>query len=259
LELAQDGDFDSALLELRRAYDLAPTYRLLYNIGLVYQQLKEHARAYDTFERYLSEGGSEIPAERREEITRRMERLKTRIGYLSITTVPTGAEVFVDDLNVGRSPLEGPRRVNSGQRKVSVRLPGHPSESRVVELAGGEVKSVTFDLRPPSLPPAPPPRSAGPWIAWGVTGALAAGTAVTGILALNAANSYDSTASLRPGQDMGTSWEKVHTLSLASDILLGATVVAAGIATYVTIRSSKSTKGNEAAVWIAPPAIGGRF
>jgi len=36
LELFKDGDYQAALIELRRANELAPNYNVLYNIGQVY-------------------------------------------------------------------------------------------------------------------------------------------------------------------------------------------------------------------------------
>ncbi len=258
LELAEDGDFDASLLELRRAYELAPSYRLLYNIGLVYQELKEYARAYDAFERYLSEGGSEVPADRGLEVRRRLDRLKSRVGYLWITTTVPGAEVFVDDLSVGRTPFASSIRVNSGQRRVSVRLAGHPTESRVIELAGGEVSAFAFDLRTPTAPPPSPPRSPLPWISWGVTAALAAGATVTGVLALQAANNYDTQANSGPGVDLNGATDKLHTLSLTTDILLGATVAAAALSTYLTIRPPKPS-GSEVGIVVTPGGVAGVF
>src|SRR5262249_3306147 len=53
LDLFDEGNFEAALLELRRAYELAPTYRLLYNIAIVNVGLKDYVRAIDYFERYL--------------------------------------------------------------------------------------------------------------------------------------------------------------------------------------------------------------
>jgi hypothetical protein len=259
LELAEDGDFDASLLELRRAYELAPSYRLLYNIGLVYQELKEYARSYDAFERYLSEGGSEVPPDRAVDVRRRLDRLRSRVGYLWITSTVPGAEVFVDDLSVGRTPFNASLRVNSGQRRVSVRLPGHPTETRVIELAGGEVSSVAFDLRLPAAAAAAPPRSAVPWISWGVTAALGVGATVTGVLALQSASSYDQQQRSAPGQDLGPAYDKLHAYGLTTDILLGATAVGALVSTYLTLHQPKARPGTESGVVVVPGGVAGVF
>lgn len=61
VELFQEGAFRAALVEFERAYGIAPDYRLLYNIGQVKLQLQDYLGATQSYERYLEEGGSEIP------------------------------------------------------------------------------------------------------------------------------------------------------------------------------------------------------
>ena len=46
LELYDEGDFRLALIELERAYQILPSYKILYNLGQVHFQLGEHARAH---------------------------------------------------------------------------------------------------------------------------------------------------------------------------------------------------------------------
>lgn len=42
-----------------------PSYRILYNIGQVQQQLSQFAKALASLERYLAEGEGKIPDDRR--------------------------------------------------------------------------------------------------------------------------------------------------------------------------------------------------
>src|SRR5690349_11541014 len=56
LELYDEQDFQNALIEFRRAYELQPTYKILYNLGQVCYQLTEYACALRNFEKYLKEG-----------------------------------------------------------------------------------------------------------------------------------------------------------------------------------------------------------
>src|SRR4051794_1962396 len=55
-ELFSEGDLQAALIEFRRAYELAPNYVVLYNIGNVYYQLQDYPNALTYLERYLQEG-----------------------------------------------------------------------------------------------------------------------------------------------------------------------------------------------------------
>src|SRR5688572_24519815 len=68
LTLYDDGAFDAARVQFERAYELAPSYRILYNIGLVYKQLNEFVGSLKALEKYLTEADDEVPPERREEV-----------------------------------------------------------------------------------------------------------------------------------------------------------------------------------------------
>lgn len=263
LELADDGNFDAALLELRRAYELAPTYRILYNIGLIYQQLKEYARAYDALEQYLREGGD--GAEHAADAKKRIEHLEGRVAYLTVTTNVPNADVAVDDFSVGKTPLVHELRVNSGQRKLTVSVPGRPAQSRLVEVAGGEHRALAFELRVVASVVIQESRSPLPYIAWGTTILLAAGAATTGGFALAAAGDYDRKAALPPSQsttlaaDLSSAYETMRALSITTDALIGATAVVLGLSLYLTLKPSKTRQERIAHVWIVPGGVVGTF
>ena len=61
LDLFKDGDAQAALIEFRRAYQLAPNYQVLYNIGQVSFQLQDYPGALAALQKYLLEGGRNIP------------------------------------------------------------------------------------------------------------------------------------------------------------------------------------------------------
>ena len=74
---------DAALVELRRAYELAPSYKLLFNIGQVHLQKSDYASALDSFERYLAQGGDKIARKRRREIEALVEKLRQRVAEVT--------------------------------------------------------------------------------------------------------------------------------------------------------------------------------
>src|SRR5205809_449884 len=73
-ELFKEADYQAALIEFRRAYELAPNYNVLYNIGQVYFQLQDYANALTWLERYMAEGGKNITKTRKEEVERDIEK-----------------------------------------------------------------------------------------------------------------------------------------------------------------------------------------
>src|SRR5258706_11403937 len=79
LALYAEAALEASLVEFERAYELAPSYRILYNEAQIHRGLNNFADALLNFERYLYCGGDEVPADRREEVGREIASLKPRI------------------------------------------------------------------------------------------------------------------------------------------------------------------------------------
>ena len=86
LDLYEEGDFDAALIEFQRAYDTAPAYKILYNIGLVQRQLKDYAGSLRSFKKYLEDGGKRIDAKRQTDVEKDIEKLSGRVAQVKLTT-----------------------------------------------------------------------------------------------------------------------------------------------------------------------------
>ena len=83
------GDYESALRELRRAYDISHRAALLYNLYLTNERLGQFEDAARDLERYLAEE-TEVP--NRSALEQRLERLRERaadVAPAEITADPT--------------------------------------------------------------------------------------------------------------------------------------------------------------------------
>lgn len=255
MELYDENDFRGALVEFERAYELAPNFRVLYNIAQVRYQLRDYAGALSAFKQYLADGAAQVDRRRRAEIDREIEKLQGRVAQMSIGASVDGAEILVDDVAVGASPLSGPVLVSAGRRKVTATKPGYSSATRIVDVAGADEVNVQLELVPVAAKPAPrtldapapkpvvtdavtppPARERVPWIAWGASGALLVGASVTGVLALRASGELaDDRATPNVGRDaLDQAQAKTRNLSLATDILGGAALVVGGYAAWRT-------------------------
>lgn len=269
-QLYGEGAFDAALAELQRSYDLAPSYKILYNIALVQRARNDFAGALHAYEKYLADGGKELAASRRQEVQKELETLKTLVARADIKTSVADADISVDDVPTGKSPLTG-LVLNPGSHRISATKEGHQAAVKVIKVAGGD--SVTVDLVLPesasSQPagtgapsataaptdtgaataaptdsgtsqPMPPPPSRGPvWIGWAITGALAVGAGITGGLALSKAGAH---AELRqqPGvtaDQLDLSRRETKALAIVSDVLIPCAVVAGAISLYFSVRT----------------------
>jgi tetratricopeptide (TPR) repeat protein len=239
IQLFEEGSYEAAMLEFRRAYTLSPSWKILYNIGMVNVQLRDYAAAIDDLEQYLAGGGAEIPGERQQEVRSQLEDLAGRVATITVVVDVPGAEVTVDDLPIGTTPLAAPIRVNTGRRRVVVSAPRHLPVTRIVELAGGDARTLRFELR--SLVDDSPRREVAsrpiPWAWWGTTAVLAAGATTSGLFAMSAARDYDG---LRAREVSAGELDRAHTRlrawSIATDVLAVAAVASASWSLYLTLR-----------------------
>ena len=246
-ELYNEGEYPLALIEFNRAYELVPNYRVLYNIGQVCIQLAQYANARRALEEYRTKGGDELPVERREAVARDLAMLDRRTAFLMITTNVPGAEVLVDDVVVGKTPLGPALLVDAGVHRISARLQGYQQRASRVTLAGGDEQTLALTLEvQPEVKPTIVLRDrvdggaqtlmiAG----WVTTGALAAGAVITGILGSSEAKELDKLKEEPPTEDLAErlndSKSKASSLFLASDVLSGAAVVVGGLSLWITL------------------------
>ncbi len=278
LQLFNESNYEAARVEFERAYQLAPSYKILYNIGLCYEQLGDYVQAQTTLQRYLEQGGSEVSEERRSEVAKELAQIRPRIARVTIHTNVPGAEVLVDDAcsvdaasgNVNCGALDGTQRVilmNPGRRRVTLRHDGYLPETQLLTLAGSDQTDVTVTLK--QLAKNVAEKKSNPfvlpmWIGWGVTagGLITAG--ITGVLAKKADD--DQAAAVgRLGvtrQELNDAKDKTHSLALATDVILIGTGVVALASTYFTIRALRwkgESSNVNVDVGLGGAGVSGRF
>jgi hypothetical protein len=243
VELYDENDFANALIEFKRAYEIAQDWRFLFNVAQAAYQVSNYALALDSFQKYLSEGGAQVERKRKTFVEGEIAKLKGRVAQVRITVNLPNAEVAVDDEKVGVSPLPAAITVSAGKRKITATIAGKPTAIKSLEIAGGDSTQVTLEIESDEVKPPPPPpppvetRRRIPWAVWGVTAGFALVWGATGVVALifsgdaqNKINTYGVTKG-----DITGAQDAARSFALVSDIALGCTVVAAGVATVMTI------------------------
>src|SRR5262245_60370570 len=105
LQLYDRGEHQQALVEFRRAYSLAPSFRILYHVGLSCVALADARGAIEAFGAYLREGGERIPEARRTQVESEITRLSRQLAGLTLDVREPGAELLLDGESVGKAPL----------------------------------------------------------------------------------------------------------------------------------------------------------
>ena len=259
VDLFHEGNFEAALAEFRKAYATAPSYRLLYNIAQAYYELHDYVNALKTYQQYLADGGAEIAASRRAQVEDAVQKLQARIAYLDIQVNVAGAEVRVDDVAVGTSPLPNSVAVNPGPRRLSAVKAGLAAAPQTITVVGGDRINLALefsDLKAPKKMPsflqdaetesrtqaaASTSQSRAPMVAsLVVTGACAATAGVFGWLALRAKNDFarDLDTFKVSSSQLESDRSLLRTYALVTDIAVATTLVAAGFSVYFIVSRS---------------------
>jgi hypothetical protein len=253
VQLFHEGSLDAALAEFRKAYQLAPTYRVLYNIAQVQFELHNHVEALKTFRQYLAEGGPDVPPDRRAQVEGEIQKLERRVSTVEITTDVDGADILVDDLPVGVSPLRLPVMVNAGNRRITAIKTGRVTTAQALTIAGGDRVKVHLQLpevvvaRPidPALVPLPPPPVAErsrtrTWVSLAATAALGIGAGTFALLTRQAKLDFESQLQTFPNtkENIDRARHKMVVDAAITDGLAGATLLAGGLTLYFAVSSS---------------------
>ena len=255
VDLYDDNDFTGALVEFKRAYEIAQDYHVLFNIAQTQYQVQNYAGALDAFQRYVEGGGSGVDAKRRAYVEKEIQKLRGRVATVKVTVNVPGADVLVDDEKVGTAPLDKPLTVSQGRRKITASASGKPPVSKTIEVAGGDSTSVDLQLESESssAPPPPPPPPAPvethrkvPLVPWIVAGGLFVGAAVTGTLALVFKSEFDSKLNTYgvTAADINGTHDTAKAFAAASDIFSGCTLIAAGVALVMTLTATPTPVEN---------------
>jgi len=249
LSLYSGGEYLLALVEFERAYQLSPNYRVLYNVGQVRIQLARYSKAREALEEYLRQGGAEITGERRKAVEADLLMLAERTAKLNIVSNEPGADITVDGVSIGTTPLAEPVVVDAGEHSVEARKNGFYGKSTRVTLAGRDDLEVRLDIS--KIPDASAVVVQGPsgpthpdrtpvYIGWATTGALAVTAGVFGYLGVTKANDLESmrTDYGVTRQQLDDTKASARTLFMIADITGAAAVVAAGASVYFTLATS---------------------
>ncbi|MCP4677283.1 MAG: tetratricopeptide repeat protein [Deltaproteobacteria bacterium] len=289
LELFRAEKYIDAALSFRRAYKIKPNWKILYNVGQSYAASKHHGLALEAFDRYMSEGGDDVPEMRQKEVVAELARLRNIVGSLEVEA-PKNSMVLVDDMERGRTPLPGALKIAAGvNHTVLIEYMGDVILSKVVRVSSGDTTVVSvsapdgsdtvtavvpIDLPPeildekeeeksePTAPQAstvekekPSPLKTVGWVLVGVGAAALAGGAVTGIMTTVKAGDLKDQCPDQNCPDEGDKElrDSVDTLALTTDILLpvgGAIAVTGAVLLIIGYRNAE--KGADNAVSVAP-------
>jgi hypothetical protein len=143
--LYADGDYAGSALKFHQAYTLSKDARLLWNEAAAEKNQRHYARVEALIREYLAKGGATSEADRAD-AQGLIDTVRAFIGDVRVTCKEAGASVFIDNAEVGTTPLESALRVDMGSRRVRVVKAGFKEFTRNIEVVGGGQLSVDAEL-----------------------------------------------------------------------------------------------------------------
>jgi len=141
--LAKRGDHKAALAEFEAAYAAVPTWEFLFNIGVTQKTVFRYGAAIRTLERYLADGGDQVPAAKRTKVDAELAELRRLVGEVVVTVDGAPARIEIDDLFEGTTPLDAPLLVAPGDHTIRAIRDGEaPDEQRISVVSGARIDVV---------------------------------------------------------------------------------------------------------------------
>jgi hypothetical protein len=200
--------------------------------------------------------------------------VRMRIATLKVSSDLDGAELLIDDVLVGKTPLYEPIWIGTGSRRITGRLAGHAPITQIIDAASGETVELALrfqeqaELAHPDLAvrePAPPEDSLNKPLLIALAtgaGAFAVAGGIFAYLAEDQAADYRD-ALRRKTSSSELDWLKdgAKAKAMVTDVLLGAALVTAAIGGVVLLGGLHSDRKDSASLRVGPGsvALSGRF
>ncbi|WP_437524979.1 tetratricopeptide repeat protein [Sorangium sp. So ce726] len=243
--------YEDAYLEFKAAYTASPSPRILGNLGLCAMKLERDQEAIDAYERYLAEV-KDLEKDERAQINSDLQTLKTGVVRLSLRVNVAGA-VLVDVRTPAQGapvsntygPVQGTIElgVRSGRHALTVKAAGYEPATWEIDAPPGTSQAHDVELKKPAPPPpkeTPAPRMEQTrplpvlvLVTAGASLALAAGGAVTGVLALEKRTEFDKVNDGRQPDSARSVKAAGEALDVTADVLFATALVGAGVTTYL--------------------------
>ncbi len=271
LKLYQEEDFSGAAKAFREADELKPSWKILFNIGQAEAAAKRYGLALEALQKYLVQGGDDVPTDRGQEVHSEIKRLLDLVGMLQIEAAE-GARISIDTEFRGTAPLSGVIPVSAGLDHVVVaRSPDGETSERTVRVLSGQTLAVDLVSEEVDEPVAAPvvedpadDRSGlkvGGWVTASVGAAILVGGAVTGGIAMKKNGEITDNC---PGGECDPKWQETldtrDALGVTTNVLLGvgAAAVVAGVVMLVIAHGDEKAEDETVALFpIAGPRGGG--
>jgi hypothetical protein len=150
----QAGKQEEARQLLLEAWAIRQTYDVASSLAQVELELKLYAAAAQHLDFCIRNFAPVESEQTLQQVRKAFADVKMRVGAVNVSTDRSGAEVFVDSLGVGTSPLPALQFVEPGPHKLGARL-GAASTQQALNVEAGKEYTVQLKLGDEAPKPMP--------------------------------------------------------------------------------------------------------
>jgi hypothetical protein len=191
-KLYDEGKYPEAEQAYLAAWNLKKSYDVAGNLGMIEADLNHMRSAAE----HLSYAIAEFPAggrpAQRDALIKRLTDVRRSVGAFRIQVNKPGAEVFVDGVSVGLTPMKAEIFVDAGSHALEVRLEGYTTVQQTLVGLKGQTNDIQVTLVPPVVVAPKTGPNKGVLIAGGVVGG---GAVLVGAVLMGLSASKGSSAS----------------------------------------------------------------
>jgi tetratricopeptide (TPR) repeat protein len=143
--------YEEARALFRRAHEISPNARTLRGIGMASFELREYIEALRSLEASLVDQRRALTATQKTQVEALIERTRAFVGRFFLKLSPKETLVRVDGAPA-TIETDGSLLLSFGRHALTAEAPASISESREVNVIGGERQELKFALRPEPTP-----------------------------------------------------------------------------------------------------------
>lgn len=155
IQLATENNYQAALVEFRRAYEVSRNALILFNVGAMEVELSHFAEGLDALQEYERAAPAPVVQARRAQIDGLLERIRTRSGTITVALDIEALRVQIDAVGTSgvRVVREGaaaraPIRVPIGRYRITISAPGFRPREVEQDIASNSDTRVDQALTP---------------------------------------------------------------------------------------------------------------
>ncbi|MBW2522639.1 MAG: hypothetical protein JRI23_00620 [Deltaproteobacteria bacterium] len=283
----QDPDgpkYEEAYPEFKKAYALSGSLNALQNLAICAQNLELDGEAIELYGKFLEGKGDSVDPKVEEQVRRDKQALEAVVAWVTLSTDKVG--VSIEDVryprrgspitNVYEGSIQGLKLgIHPGRHKFTARADGYDDQVWEVTIKNGGAHSHTFSFDPNApvtaegfteedqqqLGPDEGDEDEGeggmpvyPWIAAGVTVAVAVPWVIFMAMSSSKKSEYDDALGTAPIGEQEDLKSDLETTNLVADVLMGVTM--AGVVTTIILFATADYGGDDEATADRGPRFG---